>query len=182
MHFITQQWEPGLIRKKRPAERRVRSAPNPGHFRQSGRQAVASGSKDGAPVAAAALTRTMAHLVFATLVARHTTAVLARLAQELKTAHELREYAKSLLEESEQLFVADVEAWRPGPDRLQRLRSSIEFTRQLFEQHTALEPASLPGLLDEQITAVVAAEPGRPFSRELALAIDQSESRRASAS
>jgi len=125
---------------------------------------------------------TEAHLVFATLVARHTTAVLARLAQELKTARELREYAQSLLEEAEQLFVADVEAGRPGPERLQRLRSSLEFTRQLFDQRTALEPVPMPGLLDQQIAAVVAAEPGRPFSRELALAIDQAESRRASAS
>jgi hypothetical protein len=124
---------------------------------------------------------TDAHVMFASLIVRHTTAVLARLAEEMKTTKELRDYAVTLLQEVEQIFAADVAAGRSANERVPRLRNAVDFARQLYFHRTGTERLAVVHLLDEQIAAIVAAVPDTPFSRDLFCAIEQTDTRQATA-
>jgi hypothetical protein len=105
---------------------------------------------------------------FAEVLAAHATLLLARMSQEMKTLHELRDYAAMLLQEAEQMYAADVEAGRSDADRKRRLKDTIECARQLYTQRAALEGASAAGLLDEQIAAAIGDSQATPFARDLA--------------
>lgn len=108
---------------------------------------------------------------FAGVLAAHTSVLLSRLKQELKVAQELREYAQMLLHEAEEMFVADTKEGRTTADRLRRLRETIDFGRQLYTQRAALEGAAAAGLLEEEITTLVDAEPVTPFGSALCAAL-----------
>ncbi len=112
-----------------------------------------------------------AHAAFAGVLAAHTNVLLSRLTQELKIARELREYAQMLLHEAEEMFVADTKEGRTRPDRLRRLRDTIDFGRQLYAQRATLEGPGAAGLLDEEIATLVDTEPASDFSSALADAL-----------
>ena len=95
---------------------------------------------------------------FATVALQHTEILLTRLTQELKTLKELRDYAGMLLQEAEQMFLADLESKRPEKDRVRRLQETIECGRQLYGQRAALEGPLAAGLLDAQIEVALSAE------------------------
>lgn len=114
-----------------------------------------------------------AHAAFAGVLAAHTNVLLSRLTQELKIARELREYAQMLLHEAEEMFIADTREGRTRPDRLRRLRDTIDFGRQLYAQRAELEGPSAAGLLDEEIAVLVDADPGTEFSDALCDALAQ---------
>jgi hypothetical protein len=103
---------------------------------------------------------------FAAVLAEHASALLARMSQELKTLHELGDYATLLLQEAEQMYAADVEAGRSDAERRNRLKDTLECARQLYAQRAALEGAAAAGLLDEQLAAAAAGP--TPFARDLA--------------
>jgi hypothetical protein len=105
---------------------------------------------------------------FATLLVRHTTALVTRLTQELKTMVELRDYATMLLQEAEQMHNADVEAGKPENERQRRLKETVDCAKQLYAQRAAMEGPAAAGLLDEQILSAVEANPETAFSQELA--------------
>ena len=114
-----------------------------------------------------------AHAAFAGVLAAHTNVLLSRLKQELRVAQELREYAQMLLHEAEEMFVADTKEGRTTPDRLRRLRETIDFGRQLYTQRAALEGAAAAGLLEEEITTLIEAEPVTPFGSALCAALTE---------
>ena len=89
--------------------------------------------------------------------------LLTRLTQELKTLKELRDYAGMLLQEAEQMFLADLEGKRPEKERVRRLQETIECGRQLYAQRAALEGPLAAGLLDAQIEVALSAETGDPL-------------------
>ena len=101
---------------------------------------------------------TNAHTTFALLVVRHATVLLSRLTHELKVLKELRDYAVLLLQEAEQMFIADVESGRAAHDSVRRLRDTVDCGRQLFAQRAALEGTEAAGLFDEQVSIVINAQ------------------------
>ena len=119
-----------------------------------------------------------AHGAFAGVLVRHANALLAHLTHELKAARQLREYAQMLLHEAEQMFLADLQAGIPAPDRVRRLRDSIGCARQLYTQHAALEGPLSADLLNEEITAISEVEPVTAFARDLAIVVAQPEAQR----
>jgi hypothetical protein len=112
---------------------------------------------------------------FAAVLAEHAEALIARMSQELKTLHELRDYATMLLQEAEQMHAADLEAGRSDAERRHRLQDTIECARQLYAQRAALEGATAAALLDEQIAE--AAGDSTPFARDLAALAPQQGAR-----
>jgi hypothetical protein len=115
------------------------------------------------------------HATFAKLLVRHAVALLMRLTQELKALSELRDYAATLLQETEQMHAADVEAGKPEEELRTRLRDSIAWARELFAQRAAIDgPAAAP-LLDMQIRTAIESQAGTSFARDLAAVTGQSE-------
>ena len=138
--------------------------------RQSGETlAVLYGDVDG-PV-------TEAHATFAQLLVRHATVIMSRLTQELKLLKELRDYAAMLLQEAEQMFLADLDAARPAHESIRRLRDTVECGRQLYAQRAALEGSAAAGLFDEQVALVISAQ-ASAFAEALAAATKPEKARR----
>jgi chromosome segregation ATPase len=121
---------------------------------------------------------------FAKLMVRTAAVLMTRLAQELKTLNELRDYAAMLLQEARQMYIADQEAGRPDDERRSRLKDTIECARQLYAQRASLEGAAAATLLDDCTASVIEAEPSSPFARDLAEVIGSrvDDSRRTAAS
>ena len=114
---------------------------------------------------------TNSHATFALLMVRHATVLLSRLTQELKALKELREYAVMLLQEAEQMFVADVDGGRPAKESIRRLRDTVDCGRQLYAQRAALEGTEAAGLFDEQVSIVINAR-ASAFAEALAAATE----------
>jgi len=119
-----------------------------------------------------------AHAAFAGLLAGHANVLLSRLTQELKAVKELREYARMLLHEAEQMFLADIAEGRTEPERVRRLHGTIEFGRQLYAQRAALEGAAAARLLEDEIATLISAEPITHFGGAVAAALDGAEPQR----
>lgn len=111
---------------------------------------------------------TDAHGPFADVLVRHANAVLTGLAQQLKAARQLRDYARLLLHEAETMFNADADANVPQHERLQRLRHSIQFAQDLYAQRAALEATLSIDILEEEIAAIVGRDSSSPFAESLA--------------
>ena len=117
--------------------------------------------------------------VYATLVVRQSIVLLMRLTHELKTLTELRDYARMLLQEAEQMYPADADAGRSDEELRVRLTDNIDCARQLYAQRAALEGSAAAGLLDDQIAATIDAQQSTPFARELAAIVGHLDLRRA---
>ena len=118
---------------------------------------------------------------FATLLVRHAVALLTRLTEEMKAHAELRNYADLLLQEAEQMYVADSEAGKSDEERRRRLRDTIDCARQLFAQRAAMDSPPAASLLDEQIRGFIEGHAGTPFAGDLASATGESEHSRQAA-
>lgn len=118
---------------------------------------------------------------FAKLLVRHAVVLLTRLTEEMKAFAELRDYADLLLQEAEQMYVADSEAGRPDEERRRRLADTVDCARQLFAQRAAMEGPAAVSLLDDQIRALIETQAGTPFARDLAAATGESEHSRQAA-
>jgi hypothetical protein len=115
------------------------------------------------------------HATFAKLLVRHAVALLMRLTDELKTLTELRDYASMLLQEAEQMYVADSETGKSDDELRTKLRDTIECARQLFNQRASMDGPGAASLLDDQIVATIESQAGTPFARDLAAAAGESE-------
>jgi hypothetical protein len=122
------------------------------------------------------------HAAFATVIVQHTEILLTRLTQELKTLQELREYAGMLLQEAEQMHLADLEGKRPERERVRRLQETIACGRQLYAKRASLEGPLVAGLLDAQIQSMLSGDASTPFARELAMAVNHAEAQHTAAS
>ncbi len=120
---------------------------------------------------------TQAHATSMVLLARHSSVLLSRLMQELKSLKELRDYASSLLKEAEQMFAADAAATRTEEECISRLRETIECGRHIYAQRAALEAPAAATLMDEQIRVIIQ-EAGSPFAEALSAATKAQEARR----
>ena len=107
---------------------------------------------------------------FAEAMQQHAAALLARLTNELKTLAELQAYAGSLLRELEQMHAADVQAGMAGQELQSRLKGNLEYARSIYGSRIALEGADAAALLDEALAALLDANQGAPFGRDLAAA------------
>jgi len=105
-------------------------------------------------------------VAFAQLLTGHVVALLVRHTQELKTLAELRQYAATLLQESREMYHADVEAGRSSDALRSRLRENIDCASQLYAYRAAMEGTAAATLFDEQIAEEAAAD--SPFARDLA--------------
>jgi hypothetical protein len=117
------------------------------------------------------------HATFARLLVRHAVALLMRLSDELKAFSELREYARLLLQEAEQMHEADSQAGKAADEMRGRLKDTLDCARQLFAQRAALEGPAAASLLDDQIAEVIDSQAGTAFARDLAAALGLPESR-----
>jgi uncharacterized coiled-coil DUF342 family protein len=117
---------------------------------------------------------TDAHAPLATVFMRHVNARLGLLAQELKVASRLREYARTLLHELEEMAATDVTAGTNAKDRLRRLRDSLGFARDLYAQRAALEAPTAADVLEEEIAALIDTDARTPFARDLAALVVES--------
>ena len=112
---------------------------------------------------------------FAEAMQQHATALLARLTNELKTLTELQAYAGSLVRELEQMYAADVQSGLGGSDLQVRLKGNLEYARSIYSSRIALEGADAAGLLDDELAAMIEAQTGTAFGRDLAAAAGRSE-------
>lgn len=111
---------------------------------------------------------TDAHAPFAGVLIRHANAILGSLGQELRAAKHLREYAHTLIHEAEVMFKADCDAGIPEKERIERLRASIGFARDLYAQRAALEAPLSSDLLEEEMAEIARDEQATPFTTALA--------------
>jgi chromosome segregation ATPase len=110
---------------------------------------------------------TDAHGPYAGVLIRHANAILASLAQELRAAKHLREYAHTLIHEAEVMFKADLDSGVPEKERIERLRASVGFARDLYSQRAALEAPLSSDLLEEEMAEVARDEQPTAFSTAL---------------
>ncbi len=113
---------------------------------------------------------TEAQASFALLLVRHATVTMAKLTQELKTVKELREYAAMLLQEAEQMFLADVEGGSPEQDCIRRLQDALDCGRELYAQRAALEGTFAADIFEDQIASAVRV-PESQFAKALVAAL-----------
>jgi hypothetical protein len=119
---------------------------------------------------------------FADAMRQYAVSVIARMKTELKAIAELRTYAASLLQEIEAMYVADAGSGTQGDDLQERLKVHVDYARNIFANRAALEDGDAAALLDDAISAVVAAHPDPRYRQDLAVAAGLStaaESKRA---
>jgi hypothetical protein len=110
---------------------------------------------------------------YAELLLWHAVPMLARLSAELESASEVRNYAKLLLEEIEEMYAGDIEANTPDSEIADRVKENLECARRLFSQRLATEgqsAAALAPVFDKELEAVLAASSDSPYGRQLAAA------------
>lgn len=112
---------------------------------------------------------------FAELLQHHAIALLMRLTSELKTLTELREYATTLLNEVEHMFVADVDAGRRDGELRARLKDNLECARRIYAQRVQVEGPAAASLLDERLAALIEAQHGTSLGRELGAIVGQKQ-------
>jgi hypothetical protein len=108
-------------------------------------------------------------LHFADAVRQHAVAVLTRMKVELKALAELRAYAASLLQEIDDMYVADSGAGMAEDDRQERLKIHLDYARSIYANRAALEDADAETLLDDVIGDVVATHPDTGYRHHLAI-------------
>jgi hypothetical protein len=109
----------------------------------------------------------LARIKYCDAMLQHAVALLLRLSNELKTLAELRAYAGSLLNEIQQMYVADVAAEKSGDELRRRLEANIEYARSIFATRVSLECPDAATLLEEEIAVTIDREAGGPFGRDL---------------
>ena len=113
---------------------------------------------------------------------QHAVALLMRLTNELKTMAELRAYAGSLLNEIQQMYLADVQAEKTAAELRRRLQANVEYARSIFATRVALECPDAARLIEDEIAAALQREDSGAFGRDLKAATGQMERDRAEAS
>jgi hypothetical protein len=99
--------------------------------------------------------------------------MLSKLSAELESASEVRNYAKLLLEEIEEMYAGDIEANTPDHEMAARVKDNLECARRLFSQRLASEgsaASTLSAVFDQELDAVLTAQGDSPYGRQLAAA------------
>lgn len=106
---------------------------------------------------------------FAEILLWHTVPLLARLALEDEALGEFREYAASLVNDLESVYVADA-AKHKGAELRKRLQLNLQYARRRFTERVQAEGPAAARLLDEQIALAIDRRGATPFGRDLAAA------------
>jgi hypothetical protein len=96
-----------------------------------------------------------------------------RLTAELKALAELRDYAKSLFSEIEEMFIADTIAGKGEDDLHRRLKGNLEYARSIYATRVAMEGPGAASLLEDELGAIVDGKGTTPFGRALAAVAGQ---------
>jgi hypothetical protein len=122
--------------------------------------------RDGADLAGQRIAEAMQH---------HAVALLLRMTNELKMRAELQTYARSLLHELQQMYLADEQSEKNAEELRARLKGNLDYARSIFDSRVALEGSDTAALLDDELAAMVEAEPSAPFARDLAVVAGRPE-------
>ena len=106
---------------------------------------------------------------FAEILLWHTVPLLTRLALEDEALAEFREYAASLVNDLESVYLAD-SAKHKGGDLRKRLQVNLQYARRRFTERVQDEGPAAAKLLDEQLAAALDRKGSTPFGRDLAAA------------
>jgi hypothetical protein len=106
---------------------------------------------------------------------QHVIALLLRMTNELKVRAELQTYARSLIHELQEMYAADEQAGKAGAELATRLKGNLDYARSIFESRVALEGGDAAALLDDELAALIEAEQGNAFGRDLAAAAGRPE-------
>jgi chromosome segregation ATPase len=105
---------------------------------------------------------------FAQALLQHAGTVLMRLTAELKAMAELRDYARSLFNEIEEMFVADSAAGKPEDELTRRLSANLEYARSIYATRVAVEGPGAASLLEDELQAIIETKGTTPYGRALA--------------
>jgi chromosome segregation ATPase len=105
---------------------------------------------------------------FAHALLQHAGSVLMRLTAELKALAELRDYARSLFNEIEEMFVADAIAGKAEEELRRRLVANLEYARSIYANRVALDGPGAASLLEDELKGIVETKGTTPFGRALA--------------
>jgi hypothetical protein len=97
----------------------------------------------------------------------HTVPLLMRLALEEEALAEFREYASSIVNDLESVYVADAAKHR-APELRKRLQLNLQYARRRFAERMQAEGATAARLLDEQLAAAIERKAETPFGKDLA--------------
>jgi hypothetical protein len=110
---------------------------------------------------------------FAEALLQHALSLLMRLTAELKALAELRDYARSLFSEIEEMFIADTIAGKGEDDLHRRLKGNLEYARSIYATRVAMEGPGAASLLEDELGAILDAKGTTPFGRALATVAGQ---------
>jgi len=111
-----------------------------------------------------------ARVGFARVMLAQTGVLLLRLAHELKTLADLREYATQLIQEAAQMHAVDAAAGKNAEEVRRRLKGTIDWARQLFAERVTLAGGLGAAVLDEQIGVSIEKQ-ATPFAKDLAAVV-----------
>jgi hypothetical protein len=97
----------------------------------------------------------------------HTVPLLTRLALEEEALAEFREYAVSIVNDLESVYVADA-AKHKTPELRKRLQLNLQYARRRFAERMQTEGATAARLLDEQLAAAIERKADTAFGKDLA--------------
>ena len=104
---------------------------------------------------------------FAEILLWHTVPLLTRLALEEEALVEFREYAASIVNDLESVYVADA-AKHKAPELRKRLQLNLQYARRRFNERMNTEGPAAARLLDEQLAAAIERKAETPFGQDLA--------------
>ncbi|HZW72364.1 MAG TPA: hypothetical protein VFF43_02400, partial [Caldimonas sp.] len=104
---------------------------------------------------------------FAEILLWHTVPLLTRLALEEEMLAEFREYAASIVNDLESVYVADAAKHKSGELR-KRLQLNLQYARRRFAERMQTEGPAAARLLDEQLAAVLERKAETAFGKDLA--------------
>jgi chromosome segregation ATPase len=119
---------------------------------------------------------------FARALLQHAGAVLMRLSAELKALAELRDYARSLCNEIEEMFVADSAGGKPEEELQRRLGANLEYARSIYATRVAVEGPAAASLLEDELRGLAEGKGTTAFGRALAALASPAAERTAAAS
>ena len=105
---------------------------------------------------------------FAEILLWHTVPLLTRLAYEEEALAEFREYAASIVNDLESVYVAD-SAKHKAADLRKRLQLNLQYAKRRFSERMQSEGAAAAHLLDEQLAAAIERKSETAFGKDLAV-------------
>jgi len=104
---------------------------------------------------------------FAEILLWHTVPLLTRLALEEEAIAEFREYAASIVNDLESVYIADA-AKHKSAELRKRLQLNLQYARRRFNERMQAEGPTAAKLLDEQLAAAIEQKSDTPFGKDLA--------------